>query len=119
MTTTKDVLDHHLKCFGERDLKGILSDYTPGCVLFTPNGPLKGIEGIEAIRPLFESMFTEFAKPGVTFTMKLESLEADCAYILWKAETADNVYEIGTDTFIVRNGKIIAQSFAAKTTPTL
>jgi len=35
MASTKDVLDHHLKCFGEGDLKGILSDYAPGAVLFT------------------------------------------------------------------------------------
>lgn len=38
---TKDVLEHHLKCFGERDLKGILSDYAPGAVLFTSDGPLR------------------------------------------------------------------------------
>jgi hypothetical protein len=36
MASTKDVLDHHLKCFGD-DLKGILSDYAPGAVLFTPD----------------------------------------------------------------------------------
>ena len=42
MASTKDVVDHHLKCFGERDLKGILFDYTPGAVLFTPDGPLRG-----------------------------------------------------------------------------
>ena len=39
------------------------------------------------------------------------------AYILWTAETADNVYEMATDTFVVRDGKILAQSFAAKLTP--
>ena len=29
MASTKEVLDNHLKCFGEGDLKGILSDYAP------------------------------------------------------------------------------------------
>jgi len=33
---------------------------------------------------------------------------------LWTAETADNVYELGTDTFVVRDGKIVAQSFTGK-----
>ena len=42
MVSTKDVLDHHLKSFGEGDLKGILSDYAPAAVLFTPDGPLSG-----------------------------------------------------------------------------
>jgi pimeloyl-ACP methyl ester carboxylesterase len=36
MTSTKDVLDHHIKCFGEGDLTGILSDYAPGAVASTP-----------------------------------------------------------------------------------
>ena len=40
-TTTNDVLQNHLKCFGEGDLEGILSDYAPGCVLFTADGPLR------------------------------------------------------------------------------
>jgi hypothetical protein len=29
MASTKDVLNNHLKCFGEGNLKGILSDYAP------------------------------------------------------------------------------------------
>ena len=42
MASTKEVLDHHLKCFGEGDLDGVLSAYAQGAVLFTANGPLKG-----------------------------------------------------------------------------
>jgi hypothetical protein len=31
--------------------------------------------------------------------------------------TADNVYEVGTDTFVVRDGKIVTQSFTGKIAP--
>jgi len=79
-----------------------------------PGGPLKGPA---AIKPLFEAFFSEFAKPGSSFTMQLRSIDGDHAYILWTAETADNSYEFATDTFVVRNGKIVAQSFAAKVKP--
>jgi hypothetical protein len=48
--------------------------------------------------------------------MKQQFVDGDHAFILWTAETADNVYELGTDTFVVRDGKITVQSFAAKTT---
>jgi ketosteroid isomerase-like protein len=113
MALTKDVLDHHLKCFGEGDLKGILSDYAPGAVLFTSDGPLRGAD---AIRPVFQAMLAEFGKPGAAFSMKQQFVEGDYAYILWTAETADNVYEVGTDTFVVRDGKIVAQSFTGKIT---
>jgi len=49
--------------------------------------------------------------------MKQQAVEGDYAYILRSAETADNVYEVGTDTFVVRDGKIVAQSFTGKITP--
>jgi len=114
MDSTKDVLDHHIRYFGEGDLEGILSDYTPGAVLFTPDGPLKGAD---SIRPFFQAMLAEFGTPGTVFNMKHRSVEGDYAYVLWTAETADNVYELGTDTLVVRDGKIVAQSFAGKITP--
>ena len=111
MNPTQDVVARHLDYFSKGDITGILSDYTPETVFFTPNGPLRGVK---AIRPFFEAMVAEFAKPGASFSMKQQYVDGEHAYILWSAETADNVYELGTDTFIVRGGKIVAQSFAGK-----
>ena len=109
--STSDVLDRHLKSFAASDVDGVLADYSSDAVLFTPAGPLRGPD---AIRPLFRALVSEFAKPGSSFTMQQRFIESDHAYILWTAETADNWYEFATDTFVVRNGKIVAQSFAAK-----
>ena len=114
MSTTKDVLDNHLMCFSKGDLQGVLSDYAPDAVMFTPDGPLSGVN---AIRPLFEGLLAEFAKPGSSFELKHQSIKGDYAYILWTAETADNNYDLATDTFVVQNGKIVAQSFTAKILP--
>jgi ketosteroid isomerase-like protein len=112
--STQEVLEHHLQSFDSGDLEGILSDYAPNAVMFTPNGVLRGAG---AMRPLFGAMIAEFAKLGATFTMKQQCVEGDYAYILWTAETADNVYELATDTFVVRDGKIIAQSFTGTIVP--
>lgn len=111
MTSTHEVVAHHLKSFGEGDLDGILSDYAPDAVLFTPEGPLKGHD---AIGSLFREMLVEFGRPGAVFRMEQQQVDGDHAYILWTAETADNRYELGTDTFFVRDGKIVVQSFAGK-----
>lgn len=113
-SSTQEVLDHHLKSFSEGNLEDILSDYDPVAVLFTPRGPLNGHE---AIKQLFEAFFSEFEKPGATFAMTHLTVQGEYAYILWNAETADNTYDAATDTFVVRNGKIVAQTFAAKITP--
>ncbi len=114
MTTTKEVLDSHLAHFGAGDLEGTLSDYAPDAVLFTPDGPRKGRD---AIRPFYQAMLAEFGKPGAAFSMKLQCVEGDYAYTVWTAETADNVYEVASATFVVRDGRIVAHSFAGKLTP--
>ena len=114
MPTTSEVVDRHMKCFAERDLDGVLADYSPDAVLFIPGRPLKGLG---ELKPFFQAFLAEFAKPGASFSMQERSADGDYAYILWGAESADNSYELATDTFVVRNGKIVAQSFAAKITP--
>jgi len=111
---THEILNQHLKSFSEMDLKGVLADYSSDAVMFVPGGSLKGPD---AIKPFFEALISEFAKPGASFSMREQNIEGDFAYIRWSAETAENSYEAATDTFVVRNGKIVAQSFAAKITP--
>ena len=108
-STTEEVLKRHVKCFFEGDLEGIVSDYSAGAVLFTPSGPLKG-HG--PIREFFRALIKEFGQPGTTFSMQHQSIDGEFAYSLWSAETADNRYEMATDTQVVRDGKIVAQSFA-------
>lgn len=114
MATTAEVVQHHLQSFGSGDLEGILSDYAPDAVLFTPAGTLRGID---AIRALFVAMLEEFGKPGAAFTLRQQQVAGEHAYIVWKAQTADNDYELGTDTFHVQDGRIVVQSFAAQITP--
>ena len=112
--TTREVFDHHVKSFAEGDLDAILADYSPTAIMFTPEGTLKGLD---AIRPFFQALLAEFGQPGTAFSMKVLSIEGDFAYCIWTAETADNVYELGTDTLVVRDGRIVAQSYTSKITP--
>ena len=112
--TTQDVLTHHLTCFGDGDIAGTMADYTAESRFFTPDGLLRGSE---AIRRFFVSLFEEFAKPGKSFEMLRQEVDGDTAYIVWKAETADNRFELATDTFIVQNGKIVTQTFAGHISP--
>ena len=59
--STGDVLDRHLKSFAEHDVDGVLADFAADAVLFVPTGPLRGPD---AIKPLFQALVSEFAKPG-------------------------------------------------------
>lgn len=112
--TTKAVIEHHLAAFGAGDMAEVMSDYSDTSVIVTQAGELRGKA---AIQGLFSGLFAEFAKPGAKFNLQKFVVEDDIGYIVWDAETADNVYELGTDTFVIRNGKIEIQTLAAKVTP--
>ena len=77
----------------------------------------RDVEGARGHSATVTTQFKEFAKPGASFQMLRQDVDGDTAYILWKAETADNRYEIGTDTFVVKDGKIVTQTSAGKITP--
>tara|TARA_Y100000588_G_scaffold362417_1_gene424093 strand:- start:137 stop:325 length:189 start_codon:yes stop_codon:yes gene_type:complete len=44
------------------------------------------------------------------FTMVRQDVEGDVAYIVW---AAGDFAPLGTDTFVIRGGKIVLQTFAA------
>src|ERR1700692_4181972 len=110
--TTQEVLTNHLNRFG--DIDGTMAAYSAESGFFTPGGLLRGSE---AIRRFFVRLFEEFAKPGMSFEMLNQEVDGDAAYIVWKAETADKRFEVGSDTFVVQNGKIVMQTFAGKISP--
>lgn len=113
-STTRAVLERHLASFAARDLEAILSDYTDATVLFTASGPLVGLD---AIRALMSGLFAEFAEPGASFDLHLMDVAGEVGFIVWSATTSANVYELATDTFVVRDGKIAFQSFVGKLVP--
>jgi ketosteroid isomerase-like protein len=113
VSSTADVLAHHQKTFGASDVEGVLADYAPDAIMFTPGGPVRGTD---ALRKTFQTLFAEWGKPGTTFEMKQQTVDGDHAYTFWNAETADNKYEAGSDAFVVHNGKIVAHFFSAKIT---
>ena len=83
-----------------------MADYTAESRFLTPDGLLRGSE---AIRRFFVTLSRSSRKPGMSFEMLRQEVEGNTAYIVWKAETADNHFELGTDTFIVQDGKIVTK----------
>lgn len=105
---TEATVAHHLEAMMSGDIDAVLSDYAEESILYTPNGPVRGLQ---ELRSEFEA-FLGSLPPGMVEALEIvkKDAEGEVAYILWKAEP---FAPLGTDTFIVRDGKIVVQTFAA------
>ena len=106
---SKRVLDHHWEAFKANDLEETMKDYTEESVLVTPNATYTGLD---EIRTNFVDAFKAFPKDSTTFTLDKSVVTKDIGYILWKSKTPTFNLTYATDTFIIRDGKIIRQTFA-------
>jgi ketosteroid isomerase-like protein len=114
-TSTSAVFAHHFQCLGAGDLPGLLADYTDESILITPDGSV--LRGLEGVKSFFIPVFAEFAKPGLSLAVQKQVSSGEIMFLTWSGESADNVYEYCTDTFVIRDGKIAAQTFFGKITP--
>ena len=114
MTSTDSVLDHHLEAFANQDLEETVADYVDESIVVTNMGVSRGLDEVEW---LFAGLFEEFSQEGTTIEVDDTIVEGDFAYLLWHAETPDNVYEFCTDTFYIPEETIEFQTFAGKVEP--
>lgn len=103
---TQTVLDHHLGAFGSGDIEELLSDYTDDSVLITPSATFRGID---ELRTAYDN-FLEILPPGCDFELVKKEIVDDMAYIIWNAESDKCKVHFATDTFIIRDGKIVQQT---------
>jgi hypothetical protein len=111
---TKEVLDHHWETFKANDLDGVMADYTDESILITPD---KTFKGLAEIRENFVSAFSVFPKDSSTLQLDKAIVQQDIGYIIWQATAPKVKVTFGTDTFIIKNGKIIQQTFAGVFSP--
>jgi ketosteroid isomerase-like protein len=111
---TRQVLEHHMAAVDSGDIDAILSDYADDAVLLTPKGPRRGHAEIRVVLDwLLANVFT----PGSSFSMVQQLVEGEIAYIVWSAESERYRIPLATDTYVIRDGKIVAQTFATRLEP--
>jgi hypothetical protein len=108
--STKEVLDRHWRDFLAGDVAAILKDYAAEAFVITPNGTRRGLA---EIRAAFQTMFAEIMPPA-TSSAKLskEEIVGEVAFIVWSGSSEKYEIPFATDTFLIRGGKIVAQTFA-------
>ena len=112
-SVTETVVRNHVQAFVEqKGIAAILNDYDENARFYSE---AKIYQGKQQIHGFFRD-FIDSLPAGALDQFSLRSLRVDgnIAYITWSAG-AD--IPLGTDTFVVDNGKIVSQTFAMYAVP--
>ena len=111
-TSSRKIIMRHLSNFlQDNDLEAVVSDYTDKSILITQDATYTGTEGI---RVFFDGLIKHFPKQQSSFELDKLVVNDELAYIVWHANTPSLDVPYGTDTFILKDGKIHQQTFAAQ-----
>ena len=107
-TATEAVVRHHLQAFLEQQpLTAIVSDYDDDARLYSED---KIYRGKQEIHRFFTDFIGSLPAQAIDhFTLKSLHVDRNVAYITW---CVGSDIPLGTDTFVVDNGKIVSQTFA-------
>ena len=108
---SKEVVQNHLNSFLNNNLEAVMSDYTNESVLITQDATFTGLE---EIRVFFAGLIMHF--PRQMSNLVLDKLVAnnDLVYVVWHAKTTSLEVPVGSDTFIIKDGKIYQQTFVGQ-----
>lgn len=101
----QEVFQHHAEALGAEDIDAIVSDYADDAIFVTPEGVLRGKDGV---RQGFEKLTSDV--PGASWELPTLVYEDDILLLEWKATSAHSKVEDGIDTFVFRDGLIRVQT---------
>ncbi len=107
-SVTETVVRNHLQAFLEQNgVDAIVQDYNEAALFYTE---AKIYHGKQEIHDFFADFIESFPAGAMgRFELRSLQVEGNLAYITWSV--GDEI-PLGTDTFVVDNGKIVSQTFA-------
>jgi hypothetical protein len=107
--STAGVIQNHLRAARE-GVDAVMQDYADESVLVTPDATYRGLA---EIRQFFVGLLGGFPAGFFdSFKLNRHEVDGEIGYILWESKPW---LPLATDTFVVRDGKIRIQTFAAYT----
>jgi ketosteroid isomerase-like protein len=110
--TPQEVFQHHAEALGAEDYDEIVADYADDAVVVTHEGVKRGKDGV---REAFTQLLGQI--PQATWDIKSAVYEGDVMLLHWGADSHANSVDDGVDTFIFRDGLIVAQTLSATFQP--
>jgi ketosteroid isomerase-like protein len=106
---TQRIWVHHIGAWERRDVTAILSDYSADALILV-NG--KEFRRSQAIGSLFNQLFGLFGR-AERHVIDPAIVEPGLVYITWNARIDGHEHPVGTDTFMIRDSKIIYQTITS------
>jgi hypothetical protein len=112
-SVTETVVHNHLQAFLEqKGIAAILHDYDENARFYSE---AKVYQGKREIGGFFADFIDSLPAGGIDrFALRSRYIDGNIAYITWSVGTD---IPLGTDTFVVDNGKIVSQTFAMYAVP--
>jgi len=88
-----------------------MADYTGESVMITPD---TSYAGLEEIRNFFVDLMSHFPARKSTIELDRTVIDDELGYIVWRGKSQSLEVPFASDTFIVKNGKILRQTFAGQ-----
>jgi hypothetical protein len=104
--TTTETFEDHLRRQAGRDLDGDLREnYDAACVLIAASGVYRGHDGIRAHCQLLYRRL-----PSAQWCYRTQYVDGKYAFLEWTAQSPGGSIDDGADSFVIENGKIVAQT---------
>jgi hypothetical protein len=113
-TTPQHIIQHHVEALGKNDLEELMKDYTEQSELWTPDG---AIVGLKAISSFFSYAFTLFPKDKTKLEITKLIANDDKVYFVWTADSPLVHVSFASDSFEVKDEKIVWQTTAFQMVP--
>ncbi len=107
MKTTEEVFEAHIEAF-EDGMDAIVSNFTEESVIISQKNIYKGLGGVREYFTKFLDNVPEGLWDSFEITRKI--IEKDIVYLTWEAPPW---VLLATDTFVIRDGKILYQTVAS------
>jgi ketosteroid isomerase-like protein len=105
------LITHHLSSFQDNDLEALMSDYTEESVFITADATYTGIA---EIRAFFAELIPLFPKQSTSLELDKMVVIDDLLFVVWHASTPTVKVSLGSDTLLVKQGKIHRQTFVGR-----
>jgi hypothetical protein len=104
--SARDVIEDHLQQAKEGTLEDDLArNYAEDAVFLSSRGIYRGHDGLRHLNKMLQEEF-----PEATYEYRNQLVDGEMAFLEWTARSGNAVVKDGADSYLIRDGQIIAQT---------